>query len=600
MTASTLSPWSLHVLLLYLCCRCSVASAIVNTTYGPVNGSVISLSTNKTVITYLGIPFAKAERFEYPVPPDKWTSTLQANKTDKICPQPDLPGQPSRLSLMSEDCLLLNVYVPGNATNNSQLAVMLWIHGGAYIIGDTLFYDGSLLATEGNVIVVTAAYRLGVFGFLSSYSDNLKGNYGMLDQIAALKWVNKNIERFGGDSRKVTIFGESVGGMNVALLLLSPLASGLYQNVIIQSGTAVTLSALFEKDEAELRARSFAENVGCEMASLKACAKKKSFQDLSSAQLKVFDYLNFFRFAPVVDGYFMPDSPIKLLKAGKFNKSNVMIGFTRDDGTVFANGFPGVMPALDLSKGMSRNLFVDVIKNRMWTRNQNSQILDLLIYEYTDWSNATDPYLLRQQFIDMNTDANFKAPAIQSANEFVKKESSTYLYQLEIAPKRFSRSLLPIPSWWGIFHGADIAYTFGFPLLMPKNFTTTAEISFSKEMMTIWANFAKTGNPNRPTPLRTNWPQYTAERGEYMGLSSNMTVRYKMRPNKMALWNVFLPSLGETVKPTTRSDVLTTTGKADDKKDDITMVLGILIGVFVALAVILLSTIFNRNRIKKD
>jgi len=153
----------------------------------------------------------------------------------------------------------------------------------------------------------------------------------------------------------------------------------------------------------------------------------------------------------------------------------------------------GVIPALDLSKGMSRNLFVDVIKNRTWTRNQNSQILDLLIYEYTDWSNATDPYLLRQQFIDMNTDANFKAPAIQSANEFVKKESSTYLYQLEMAPKRFSRSLLPIPSWWGIFHGADIAYTFGFPLLMPKNFTTTAEVNFSKEMMTIWANFAKTG-----------------------------------------------------------------------------------------------------------
>jgi len=157
---------------------------------------VISLSTSKTVITYLGIPFAKAERFEYPVAPEKWTTTLQANKTDKICPQPSLPGQPSRLSLMSEDCLLLNVYVPGNATSSSRLAVMLWIHGGAYIIGDTLFYDGSFLATEGNVIVVTAAYRLGVFGFLSSSRDNLKGNYGMLDQIEAMKWVNKNIERY--------------------------------------------------------------------------------------------------------------------------------------------------------------------------------------------------------------------------------------------------------------------------------------------------------------------------------------------------------------------------------------------------------------------
>lgn len=190
------APTRFVCLLLSLCLFYgSSVAVIVNTTYGPVNGSVISLSTNKTVRTYLGIPFAKAERFEYPVPPDKWTSTLQANKTDKICPQPSLLGMPSRLSLMSEDCLLLNVYVPDNATSNSRLAVMLWIHGGAYIIEDTTSYDGSVLATEGNVIVVTAAYRLGVLGFLSSNSDNLKGNYGMLDQIEAMKWVNKNIER---------------------------------------------------------------------------------------------------------------------------------------------------------------------------------------------------------------------------------------------------------------------------------------------------------------------------------------------------------------------------------------------------------------------
>ena len=192
MAAFALFVCSLHTLLVCLY-GYPVASTIVNTTYGPVNGSVTTLSTNKTVVAYLGIPFAKSERFEYPVPPDKWTTTLQANKIDKICPQPSVP---SRLPLMNEDCLQLNVYVPRNATSNSSLAVMLWIHGGAYITGDTTFYDGSLLATEGNVIVVTAAYRLGVFGFLSSNSVNLKGNYGMLDQIEAMKWVNKNIERY--------------------------------------------------------------------------------------------------------------------------------------------------------------------------------------------------------------------------------------------------------------------------------------------------------------------------------------------------------------------------------------------------------------------
>ena len=193
MTTSTVFTCLLYILALSLYPLCGY-STIVTTTYGPVNGSVISLSTNKTVMTYLGIPFAKAERFEYPVPPDKWTSMLQANKIGTICPQPNL--RPNKLPLMSEECLLLNVYVPANATSSSALPVMLWIHGGAFILGDILGFDGSVLATEGNVIVVTAAYRLGVFGFLSANSDDLNGNFGMLDQIEAMKWVNENIERY--------------------------------------------------------------------------------------------------------------------------------------------------------------------------------------------------------------------------------------------------------------------------------------------------------------------------------------------------------------------------------------------------------------------
>ena len=177
----------------HVCFLTSLAATIINTNYGPVSGSVKELPTNKTVKSYLGIPFAKAERFEYPVPPDEWTSTLYANKTDKICPQPNL--SPAKLPLMSEDCLQLNVYVPGNATSSSALEVMLWFHGGAFILGDTLGYDGSVLATEGNVIVVTAAYRLGALGFLSANSGDLRGNHGMMDQLEAMKWVNKNIAR---------------------------------------------------------------------------------------------------------------------------------------------------------------------------------------------------------------------------------------------------------------------------------------------------------------------------------------------------------------------------------------------------------------------
>ena len=170
---------------------------VIQTTYGPVTGAAADLPTNKTVQRFLGIPFAKAGRLEYPGPPNTWTSILHANVTNKICPQLLLPlVDPRKVSLMSEDCLLLNIFAPQNASSRSLLPVMLWIYGGGYIIGDTLDYDGSVLATEGEVIVVTAAYRLGALGFLSTDSGDLRGNYGLMDQIEALKWVNKNIARY--------------------------------------------------------------------------------------------------------------------------------------------------------------------------------------------------------------------------------------------------------------------------------------------------------------------------------------------------------------------------------------------------------------------
>ena len=133
---------------------------------------------------------------------------------------------------------------------------------------------------------------------------------------------------------------------------------------------------------------------------------------------------------------------------------------------------------------MSRSLFKEEIKRRTWVRNQRPQIPDLLIYQYTDWSNGSDPNVLNQQFIDINTDANFKAPAIQSADAFVKKQAPTYVFQLETAPG-FFRQKLELPSWIGIFHGEDVAYTFGAPLLMPKNYTTDGEIKLSKGIMTM-------------------------------------------------------------------------------------------------------------------
>lgn len=151
------------------------------------------------------------------------------------------------------------------------------------------------------------------------------------------------------------------------------------------------------------------------------------------------------------------------------------------------------MKGVNVSHGIPRSLFKAEIKERIWVRDQNPKVIDLLIYEYTDWSDASDPFVLRQQFIDLNSDATFKAPAIQSADAFVKKGASTYFYQLEQAPKVFPAIPFPLPPWFGVYHRADLPFVFGNPLTMAKNLTTATEIELSKDIMTMWANFAKTG-----------------------------------------------------------------------------------------------------------
>lgn len=175
----------------------SPVSLIVNTTSGLVRGESILLNTNKTLVRYLGIPFAQAGRFEAPQSPTPWKNTKNATSFGKACPQnPSVVVHSTEDT--SEDCLTINVFVPQDkATQNALLPVMVWIYGGAFSVGSAAYgsYNGGYLATEGGVMVVTFNYRLGVLGFLSTGTKDIPGNFGLLDQVKALQWVQENIER---------------------------------------------------------------------------------------------------------------------------------------------------------------------------------------------------------------------------------------------------------------------------------------------------------------------------------------------------------------------------------------------------------------------
>ncbi|ESO84915.1 hypothetical protein LOTGIDRAFT_85685, partial [Lottia gigantea] len=222
------------------------------------------------ITQFLGIPFAEPPvgelRFQKPVPHAKFTSTYDATEYGLPCSQKIFR---SKLSLMKnvnktgEDCLHLNIFVP-KIVGNEKYPVMLFIYGGSFIHGASLAYDGGILASYGDVIVVTINYRLGPFGFLSTGDEELPGNAGLWDQHLAIKWVKDNIASFGGDDSRITVFGESAGGSSVSFQTLYPGNKGLFQNAIAESGAASAFWATVPASDAFDNAKKFAEKFDCD------------------------------------------------------------------------------------------------------------------------------------------------------------------------------------------------------------------------------------------------------------------------------------------------------------------------------------------------
>ncbi|NXE19870.1 SASB hydrolase, partial [Ardeotis kori] len=226
----------------------------VVTKYGSVRGYQFKVdAAERSVNVFLGLPFAKPPvgllRFSEPQPPEPWEGVRDATSYPPMCLQDKEQGQyfsdmitnrKEKVPLqVSEDCLYLNVYTPISTGKEEKLPVFVWIHGGGLYFGAASSYDGSALAAFDNVVVVTIQYRLGILGYFSTSDKHARGNWGYLDQVAALRWIQENIIRFGGDPGSVTIVGESAGGISVSALVLSPLAKGLFHKAISESGTAI-------------------------------------------------------------------------------------------------------------------------------------------------------------------------------------------------------------------------------------------------------------------------------------------------------------------------------------------------------------------------
>ncbi|WP_235017763.1 carboxylesterase/lipase family protein [Thermomonospora echinospora] len=441
----------------------------VATRYGQVRGTAA-----ETANSYLGIPYAAPPvgslRWKPPSPPARWPGVRDASTPGNPCMQRAEPtpwGNLAGPGTPSEDCLYLNVYTPAKRSV-SKRPVMVWIHGGGFTIGSGTFYDGRALAAKGDVVVVNFNYRLGAFGYFAhpglaqESAQGLAGNYGLLDQQAALRWVKENIAAFGGDPGNVTIFGESAGGGSVCQNLISPRAAGLFDRAIAQSGCGFPMPT---QEAQQSSGSAWATSaLGCSDV---ACLRGRSADQVLAASLSPAA-----RWTPVVDGRVVPLQVAQALGTGRFHRVPVIQGTTADEGRLT------VASTYDLA---GRRLTAEGYP--VAVRQAYGDRAEAILARYPLSDYGTPAEALGAIF----TDSQFSCLSHQTTRLMAEH---TRAYQYEFADRHAMDYLnLPVSFPIGAPHGSEIRYIFG------NVSGTPAQNALSDQMLGYWTNFARTGLP---------------------------------------------------------------------------------------------------------
>ncbi|XP_064120970.1 neuroligin-4, X-linked-like [Macrobrachium nipponense] len=559
----------------------------IATKYGQLRGFYREVtSRNLRVACYLGVPYATppvgANRFSPTRALSQWVGVHDATHFGPSCPQrlPDISNETAALTRMSrarynrlrryfpvlrrqnEDCLYLNIYVPDEGRTMMAYPVVVFIHGESYEWGSSSLYDGSVLAALGKVIVVTINYRLGILGFFNPNVDPVGratvANYGLMDQLAALHWVQENIVRFSGDPGQVTVMGHGTGAACLNFLVVSPAATGagLFKRAILMSGTALSPWAIVH--EPVHYAVETATQLGCQVPEdlyhnsekLLHCLRDKSVDQILQVQLETPQFL--VAIGPSVDGVTIkPDWKHQQSKMGKEYRTPVdlLLGITT------AN-YLEIFNENELQHGFETEhrdrLLRTFVRNNY--RFHMQEIMLAISSEYTDWSRAVQhPIGIRDMTGEALHDASIVSPMLVLARQLSTASRTTYLYVLDHREEnhyaeRHHRTLVN-----------ELAYVFGHPLgaLGPiasnVNFTVV-DVALCESIINMWTNFVKFGHPNDLSSVemfgghkaghRTpEWPRFDPVQRKYLVLGSRRRIRDHYRAGRVAFWSWLVPGL---------------------------------------------------------
>jgi para-nitrobenzyl esterase len=495
-----------------------MAGTVVETSYGKVEGV-----RQGAVTVWKGIPYAKAPvgplRFRPPQPPEPWAGVRAAAEFGPGCPQPPAPAGsilPRREFAQSEDCLSLNVWSP--AADGAARPVMVWIHGGAFTggTGQSPSYDGASFAERGDLVAVTINYRLGFLGFLhladvggEAYAAS--GNSGILDQIAALEWVHDNIAAFGGDPARVTIFGESAGGMAVGTLMGAPAAQGLFQRAIPQSGAAHNA---FSREHAAQIAEEALNELGIGRDNLQALAELP-VEKLLAAQIKL-TLANAGRglvCQPVVDGVVLKQRAIDAIAAGSAAGVATLVGSNRDENRLFTAMDPRMAEVPALERRAAAGLGQETAAR------------------LADGYQAANPSASREAVLnDVLTDSVFRIPAVRLAERQAEQDAPVWLYRFDWRTPLLDGKL-------GACHALEIPFVFNTldePGIGALTGDSPARQRLADVMHDSWIAFARGGDPS--TPALPAWPAYDATRRATMIFDEECRVEDDPQGAERRLW----------------------------------------------------------------
>ncbi|KAH9502404.1 Acetylcholinesterase, partial [Bulinus truncatus] len=465
-------------------------------------------------------------------PPEKisrWTSVLNTTLRSNSCwqtidtafnkaPKVDMWNANTNLS---EDCLYLNAWIP----NTPEVKpILVWIFGGGFWGGSSTLdvYDGSILARNRGVIVVSFNYRVGPFGFLFTGTADSPGNVGLLDQVMALGWIKDNAKIMGGNSDKITLFGESAGAVSVGYHMMSNLSRGLFNNAVMMSASPIAQWGIKTQEEALSKTHAFADLVSCDsqnLTNLVNCLRNVSPQILAAKQWNLTSTYFETPLAAVVDGYFLTKHPNDLLAEGQVKNTSVVIGVVKNEGSFWlAFGITQIFNVTNVTVTPSLyHTSVEKVLAPFGANYTRKYITDFVMREYYE---AIPPWE-RSSYLDavenLSGDTQFKCSVVSFAQQYAKMfPGQVYLYSYE-----HRESTMDWPDWFGVPHGYEIPFFFGAPFRNGSNHRLT-EKNLSEDVMRRLVNFANESDPNyNGSP--TTWPIYTLDTQRYFVWRENAT-----------------------------------------------------------------------------